>query len=90
MKPSQEQVAQGIRSFLMKDRVPAVESIGGQDNLFERGLLDSLEIVALVTFLEEQFGCSLDFNDLTEANLGTIQSMVSLVGSKIGGFANNG
>lgn len=51
-------------------------------NLFDAGYFDSLKIVNLVIFVEENFHLTLDYDDLTEENLGTIDNIVALIESK--------
>ena len=83
-KPTQEEIAQAIQAFLMQNRPKDVASIGLDDDLFQKGIMDSLQIVGTVAFIESKFQCSLDFEDLTETNLKSVNAMVQLLSRKIG------
>lgn len=50
--------------------------------LLENGLIDSLDIVQLIAFLEEKFGITLVDNDFDISNFSTIESMVSFIEGK--------
>lgn len=74
---TRDAVIAAVREFLKQDAVIAEDV-----NLFKAGILDSLHIVSLVTFLEQRFACSLDYDELTEENLSTLGSVGDLVSRK--------
>jgi acyl carrier protein len=47
--------------------------------LLSAGLLDSLSMVHLTTFLADEFGFELSDDDFTEANFATLGSLIELV-----------
>ena len=47
--------------------------------------MDSLGITEIVLYLEEHFQIQVEDSELTRANLGTLQSIVTFVERKIGG-----
>lgn len=49
------------------------------ENLFETGVLSSLDVLELVGFVEETFGISVSSEDLTVENFGSINSLSSFV-----------
>lgn len=51
-------------------------------NLFEAGVLDSLRLVGMISFIENEFKCSLDYDELTEENLGTLAAILALIEKK--------
>jgi acyl carrier protein len=51
-------------------------------NLFETGVLDSLHLVGMIDFIESEFGCSLDYDELTEDNLGTLAAILAMIERK--------
>ena len=63
----------------MDSGLDGVGSIQPDTNLFDIEILDSLVIVSMVVFLEERFSCSLDYEDLTEENLGSLAAITDLV-----------
>ena len=48
-------------------------------NFIEGGMLDSFDIISLVTALDEQFGLSIDGMDIIPDNFSTVDSIVSLL-----------
>jgi len=48
-------------------------------NFIEGGLLDSFDIVTLVTTLDEQFDTSIDGIDIVPENFETVDSIISLL-----------
>jgi len=48
-------------------------------NFHEEGMLDSFDIVTLVTSLDEEFDISIDGMDILPENFSTIDSIVSLL-----------
>jgi acyl carrier protein len=85
LAPDHDAVVSALRSFLANDNEEAVEKLHDDDNLFESGVLDSLQLVSLIAFIDDEFGLSLDYDDLTEENLGTLSAIRSLIARKRAG-----
>ncbi len=51
-------------------------------NLFERGLLTSLDVLSLVAFIEETFHLQITGDDVDMATFGTIDGLVAMVTRK--------
>ena len=49
-------------------------------NFAEAGMLDSFDIVTLVTSLDEEFGISIDGIDILPENFSTLSSIMDLLG----------
>ena len=56
---------------------------GRDEDLF--GLLDSLQVLRLVVWIEEQFGVKVTDGDLTAENLGTVGRVASFIASRVAG-----
>lgn len=78
-KIDRDSVIRTIRPFLEKGLRLEGGVLDDRANLFQRDLYDSLQIVSLVSFLEETFECSLDFDELTESNLGSLAAIADLI-----------
>ena len=52
------------------------------DRLLERGVVDSMGIVEMLTFIEDEFGVKAADDEISEANLGTLRAIVRFVASK--------
>ena len=51
-------------------------------NLFEQGLLTSLDVLSLVSFLESTFALDISGDDVDMESFGTIDGLVALVETK--------
>lgn len=56
--------------------------LGDDDRLLERGVVDSMGIVEMLTFIEDEFGVKAADDEISEANLGTLRAIASFVASK--------
>lgn len=53
--------------------------VADDDSLLGQGIVDSMGVIELVTFLQDQFGIVLMDDDITEDNLGSIAAMTAFV-----------
>ncbi|MBP7147257.1 MAG: acyl carrier protein [Acidobacteria bacterium] len=61
------------------------ESLGRDRALISGGLLDSISTVALITFLEQQFGVSFEAHEISIDYLDTVGDIAATVARKLGG-----
>ncbi|HZD55082.1 MAG TPA: acyl carrier protein [Anaerolineales bacterium] len=59
------------------------KDIDHDESLIAKGVIDSLFILQLVSFLEEEFDVTIDDNEVTPDNFETINVMESLIGNKL-------
>jgi acyl carrier protein len=52
------------------------------DSLMQKGVVDSMGVVEVLSFLQESFGVAVDDEELTEQNLGSVSAIVRFVASK--------
>ncbi len=76
------QVKEKIRGFLGK-YVKTAE-LKDDDNVFEKGLVNSLFAMNLVSFVESEFDVSIDNTELDLDNFKDINSITALVEKKLG------
>jgi acyl carrier protein len=55
------------------------------DALLGKGIIDSLGVMELISFVEEEFGVAVADTDITEQNLGSVSAVARYVASKQGG-----
>jgi len=67
------------KNFLVKRDAAGV---GRDESLLESGLIDSLAIFMLVSFLEKQFGVNIADEDIVPGNFETINQIVAFVTRK--------
>ena len=56
--------------------------LGDDDRLLERGIIDSMGVMELVAFLQEQFSVRVDERDITEEHFGSIAAVTRYVARK--------
>lgn len=72
-----------IRNFIIeKFPLARKRGINFQDNLLESGILDSLGILDLVAFVEQNFGIALTDEELVPENFQSIEHLTAFVQSK--------
>lgn len=71
-----------ITDFLLREIIHDHESIDASENLIESGLLDSIQIVKLIMFMERQFHISFEEEDMLPNNFETLYNMVDFVNRK--------
>jgi acyl carrier protein len=70
-----------VRDYLTKLANRDV-AVGDDDPLLATKVLDSLRTMELVAFLQERFGIVLDADDITPANLDTVNAIAKLLERK--------
>lgn len=74
-----------VRKFIVqKFPLARRRSVSDDDNLLETGVIDSLGVLEIVTFLQEEFSLEVQDDDLTPENFQSISSVARFVGQHIG------
>lgn len=70
-----------IRDYLLAELLydKNLQTLAVDDNLIEKGLLDSLGILRVVSFCEEQFGVSIPDTEVLPDNMESVQAIAGLV-----------
>lgn len=84
MADGHAEVQEQIRAFVV-DRFPGAYNIGNGDSLLDSGVVDSIGVLELVTFIEDQFAVSVTDDDLLADHFESIASLTALVCAKRGG-----
>jgi acyl carrier protein len=72
-----------LRHFLTSTlRVSAAAEMADDYPLVARGVVDSIELMQVVEFLEATWGVSLDDTEIVPENLGSLKAMAALVERK--------
>lgn len=82
---SEEVMLAKLRAFIA-NRFPlvAARKIGDDDSLLESGVVDSLGILELVTYLDTEFGIQLADDELSPENFGSVNRISRFLVSKRG------
>jgi len=81
---NQDVVIERIKNFLVQ-QFPATKNVGNEDPLLKNGLIDSLDILEVVTFLENEFGITLTDEELLPENFESVRSLSNFVQTKTNG-----
>ena len=83
-----ELVASSFRTFITT-HFPGSKRrpLGNDDSLLESGIIDSLGVLDLVAFIEEEFKIRVEDDDLTPENFQSIDRMMAFVDRKRNGEA---
>lgn len=57
--------------------------LGADDSLLGSGVVDSMGVMEMIEFLEEEFGVVVDDRDITEENLGTLNAIAGYVAARM-------
>ena len=77
-------IKEKIRSFI-KENMAIIDgdiTINDEDNIFEKGFVDSMFAMKLVAFLENDFSIEILDDDLDLSNFNSVQNIVSLLERK--------
>jgi acyl carrier protein len=72
-------VAEHIVSSSFNDKTKIEEDT----MIFKEGILDSMGLMTLITFLEEEFGIATQDTDLVEENFESIKAITNFVSQKL-------
>ncbi len=83
MRPTMKNTKKVIRDFLgeLDDRIIKVED---DQSLLEEGIIDSLKMVELLSFIEGRYGIVVDDDELIPENFETLNAMVNFLEQKTG------
>jgi acyl carrier protein len=77
-------IADKIKKFLAH-QFPATKNVGNEDPLLKNGLIDSLGILEVVTFLEKEFSITVTDEELLPENFDSIWTLSKFVRTKTNG-----
>lgn len=83
MRSTMNNTKKVIRDFLgeLDDRIIKVED---DQSLLEEGIIDSLKMVELLSFIEGRYGVVVDDDELIPENFETLNAMVNFLEQKTG------
>lgn len=72
-----DEIKEKVRAFLAKSK--PVQDIKDDDDLFQKGFVDSLFALQLILFLEKEFHLKIKNKDIKEDNFRSIEKIASTV-----------
>ncbi|MCU0304884.1 MAG: phosphopantetheine-binding protein [Thermoanaerobaculales bacterium] len=78
-------VIDAVRDFLGSElRIAQAAELDPELPLVQRGVIDSIELMQIVLFLERRYGISVDETEILPANLRSLSAIERFVASKQG------
>jgi acyl carrier protein len=77
-------VPRDIRRFMREELGRELESVRDEESLLEAGIVDSLGVLALVSFIERQYGIRVTEDEMMPENFDSIAAIAAFVGSRRG------
>ena len=56
--------------------------LADDDRLLEKGVMDSMSIVEMISFIETEFGVQANEDEISEANFGSLNGIARFIGDK--------
>ncbi len=83
--PNPEDVKATIKNYILEEFLPGEDPDELTDavELMTMGILDSISVMQLVSFMEEKFDCSFDAHELSVDHMNTLEDITKLVCSKL-------
>jgi acyl carrier protein len=81
---NEQDVEATVKTFILNEFLPGEDPAALTDTipLLTTGILDSIAVLKVVTFLESQFGITLEAHETGVENLNTLSDIAHLVMSK--------
>jgi acyl carrier protein len=82
---SVDEIVAFVKLYFLSELLPgkAAVAIDGSTQLSKSGILDSLKVVKLVTFLEESYRIEIQPHEMAPRHFETLQAIAALVHSKL-------
>lgn len=75
-------VEESIEKFIQDEILMGTRSVTPQDSLIDQGVLDSLGLLRLIAFLEEQFGIEVEDDEVVPENFQSIDIIKAYIEGK--------
>ena len=79
-----QEIIERIRSYVIEEFLyarPDAE-VGVEDHLLAKGVIDSMGVVELLEFIQEEYEITIEDEEITEENLGTLAAIANFVRMK--------
>ena len=84
MQSSQSEIITQVRNFVQENFLYMHPNfiLGDDDRLLEKGVIDSMSIVEMITFIEQEFGVTAMEEDISDANFGSLAGIARFVSER--------
>lgn len=78
------EIKEKVKGFILENiAIGHNGDLSGEISLLENGIIDSTSILELITFLEDEFGISIEDEEIIPENLDSLNNIEKFVQSKI-------
>ncbi|HEX2602846.1 MAG TPA: acyl carrier protein [Gemmatimonadaceae bacterium] len=90
MQTTQTEIISRVRSFIQENflYMHSDFQLADDDRLLEKGVMDSMSIVEMISFIENEFGVQAMEDEISEANFGSLTGIARYIGDKRGVLAS--
>ncbi|NUO81818.1 acyl carrier protein [candidate division KSB1 bacterium] len=80
------EIKKTVKTYILEEFLPGEDPAGLADEtpLVSGGILDSMATLKMAAFLESKYGIQIEAHEMNTKNFNTIDSLASLVESKLG------
>ena len=73
-----------VRNYILENYLFTEDQseLNSEDSFLEKGIIDSTGILEIIFFLEEEFGLSIDDDEMIPENLDSVNNIVKFINSK--------
>jgi acyl carrier protein len=84
MHASESEIIARVRNFIQENflYMHSGFQLADDDRLLEKGVMDSMSIVEMITFVESEFGIQAMEDEVSEANFGSLSGIARYVSGK--------
>lgn len=79
---SYDDVKRDIKNFILEEFLSEGYNLSDNELLFDVGIIDSLGMIKLTAFLEENFGVVINPSEVTMDNFDTIEKIAKIVSER--------
>ena len=81
-----QQIRREVRSYILEQFLPGEppESLSDDTKLVGEGILSSIDVIKLITFLEDHFRITLASHEVILGPMSTVDSITAMVAAKLG------
>lgn len=77
-----EDIGSRIRTFI-HETFPVPDDLADADSLLDSGVIDSIGVLTVVTWLEQEFGFTVEDDEVVPENLESVASLVRYTSGKL-------
>jgi acyl carrier protein len=84
MQTSQSEIIRRVRGFVQENFLYMHSNfhLADDDRLLDKGVIDSMSIVEMISFVEREFGVNATEEEISDANFGSLAGIARFVSDK--------